>query len=155
MRRELYPAFTDDPMIRDTHQYSICQDCVAIGAQLKAVRPELGDVYLSLDDLKDLIGVSEPNRNHERDFNAGAAVAVQNLPIVEAATAFREHEALAGSVVTHYQIGQREMKSDVARFYAAIVVERERKWHEGKLYPFIDWLIAEGIRLRQRRNGTV
>jgi hypothetical protein len=139
-------------MIGDYVYYTICQDCAAIGSQLKARRPEITQVYLSIDNLKELVGEVEANRNHERDFVAAAARAIGNLPITEAAEAFQEHYRRSGAALVHYRLAREQMKDGEARAYAAIKLERDRGWPEYKFDPFIDWLLAEGARLNQHRN---
>jgi rubredoxin len=152
MRSELYPAFSHDPMIGDYFDYAICQDCASIKSELQAQRPEIGDVYFSLDDLRELAGEVEPNRNHDRDFAKAAARAIENAPIIDAADAFHEHHSLSVSALVYYQLGREQLKDGEARAYASIRLEGQQGWPEGKLDPFIDWLITEGVRLNQHQN---
>jgi hypothetical protein len=156
LRRSLYPAFIPDPIVSKAVRTTLCHDCAGISAQLKAERREISNrVYLAIEDLRTVITAVAPHASHERDMSIAADCAQANAELVLAIDAFHEHRNLALGVHVRYRLAREWGFSDgKARAYAAMEVEETRGLLEGRLGPFLDWLLYEAARLDEKHTSS-
>jgi hypothetical protein len=107
LRERLLPGFKNDFHVARRLEVDVCSDCGEIAPRLQQERRDVGEVYLTIDEMKSVLTEVADHRRHEIDMDAAERLSRGNGRYLVAARALEAFESLKASFRTKMDFARR------------------------------------------------
>jgi hypothetical protein len=107
LRERLLPGFANEFHVARRREVDVCSDCAEIGPRLQQERRDVGEVHLTLQEMKSVLKEAVNHRRHEIDMDEAERLSRGNGRYLAAAQAMDAFESLKASFRTRIDHARR------------------------------------------------
>jgi hypothetical protein len=103
LRERLLPGFENEFHVAQRREVDVCSDCAEIGPRLQQERRDIGEVYLTLEEMKSVLKEVVDHRRHEIDMDGAERLSRGNVRYLTASRALEAFESLKATFRTRIE----------------------------------------------------
>lgn len=107
LRERLLPGFENEFHVERRREVDVCSDCAEIGPRLQQERRDVGEVYLTAEEMKSVLEEVADHRPHEIDMDRAEKLSRGNSRYLAAARALEAFESIKASFRTRIEHARR------------------------------------------------
>jgi rubredoxin len=114
LRERLLPDFENELHLAGRREVDVCSDCAEITPRLQQERRDVGEVYLTIEEMKSVLTEVGDHRRHEIDMEKAERLSLANRRLLAAARALDAFTSLKAAFQT--KIGHAQRNPEARRW---------------------------------------